>query len=367
MNKTLRILFLTGLAAIFCASCSKVEEILPESYQRNDKPFSVEKVPVEGGTITLYKVNGEESILLNLESTSLSFSVGDTLLLTATAKTGYTFINWKRDGVEKTTEPSYKFCLDGKDVDENGHVKYHFEARFGIDYAIQSIPSIDEVMPEDLIAIMGSHLNFGDNPPNLFKMSVDTTLGFYSKNPILLDYYAVDSSAPFCSHYFVVDPITGENSLPAEKPNWDYFLFHDQHRGIAQIDYKCLYLDETYNINGEDINIRVYDKANTVDSVFIMGNSSKFTAYFHQFRDRVVSIPENSPIPVPQNYPNPGSHEAMIISGEITDTGVKDVYFGIKFLAYDNPGGEGNSFSKIGDIIVFHYDFIPFGYWNPNN
>lgn len=359
-------MLITGLAAFICASCSKVEKILPEPYQRNENPFSVEKVPVEGGTITLERLVRGVPTQLNPASASLTFEVGDTLILTATPMGGFDFIAWVRDGNQYSNQPSYQFVLDGKDI-VDGKVKYHYEARFGLDYPIQSIPSIDAVMPADLIAVMGSHLHFGDNPPVLYRMNVDSVVGFYAKNPTLLDYYAVDSSAAFCSWCFVVDPVTGTNSLPAVKDYWDFFRFHDQHRGIAQVDYKCLYMDETYNISGEEINIRVFDRACTTDSVFIMGSGSEFTAYFPQFRDRVISIPENSPIPVPQNYPNPGSHEAMIMSGRITDTGVRDVYFAIKFLAYDNPGGAGYSFANIGDIIVFHYDFIPFAYWNPNN
>ncbi len=246
MNKKLRILLLTGLAALFCSSCSKLEEILPESYKRNDLPFSVEKVPVEGGTITLQKVVGESTVPLNPESTSLTFSIGDTLILTATPKSGYTFINWKRNGVEKTTNPTYKFCLEGKDIDENGRVKYHYEARFGLDYAVQVIPPIDQVMPYDLIAVMGQHLHFGDNPPLLYKMSADTILGFYAKEPTLLDYYAVDSSATFCqNNYFPNNPDYPEivTVLPTTKNNSDFFLFHDQHRCIAQVDYKCVSFD----------------------------------------------------------------------------------------------------------------------------
>ena len=40
MNKKLSLLLFTGLAAFLCASCNKVEEIFPESFQRNDNPFS---------------------------------------------------------------------------------------------------------------------------------------------------------------------------------------------------------------------------------------------------------------------------------------------------------------------------------------
>mgnify|MGYP007133711673 CR=1 FL=1 len=88
MNKTLRFLLLTGLAALVCTSCSKVESIFPESFTRNDKPFSVEKVPVNGGTITLERVTRlNDSVTqtqsLNPSDTTIRFQVGDTIILTA--------------------------------------------------------------------------------------------------------------------------------------------------------------------------------------------------------------------------------------------------------------------------------------------
>ena len=375
MNKTLRLLLLIGLAAFIYASCSKDKDFLdvPDSFERNKNPFSVEAVPQEGrDTLIFFRIKGNDSIKTQFypTDTTLKFKVGDSIILEARAKNGYTFINWVRDGNGVSNNPIYGFKLDSLDIDKSTHfVKHHYEARFGLDYALQVIPPIDSIIPKELIAIMGPHLHFGDNPPLLYKMRHDTILGFYAKGPTLLDYYAVDSTADFCRPYFIIDPNTGQDGLPTQKQNWDYFLFHDQHRCIAQIDYKCLYYDETFVINGENINICVYDKANNYDSVFIMGNSKEFTAFFHQYRDRVFYVPENSPIPIPNNYPNPGSHEAMIISGKISDddTGVEDVYFGIQFLDYDNPTDAGISFSKIGDIIIYHYDFLPFSYWKPDN
>jgi hypothetical protein len=375
MNKKLRLLFFTGLAAVFCASCSKVEELLPESYNHNGKSFSVEKVPVEGGTITLDRgrvIDSVYSIIrLNPSDTISSFKAGDTIILTATPTNGYTFINWVRNGVGISTEPIYKFCLEGKDVD-NGHVKYHYEARFGNDYAIQSIPSIDEVMPADLIAIMGPHLHFGDNPPLLYKTSINSILGFSAKKPILLDYYAVDSSSQFCQLYFPHNPEHPEivTTLPTEKNNSDFFLFHDQHRCIAQVDYKCVYVDTLLPIGSDFVELRYYDIVNTTDSVFVMGNSNYFTAYFHQHRYKQEyylspnAATYNIYMPHPVIY---GSHEAVIMSGKITNDGVEDLFFAIKFIGYDDPSGAGDRCANIGDIIVYHHDYLPFSYWNPNN
>lgn len=376
MNKTLRLLLLTGFAIVFCASCKKT--LIPESFTRNDNPFSVEAVPVEGGTITLRKVNGEETTLLNPESAT--FSIGDTLVLTATPKNGYTFINWVRDGKKLTdsdgkdvsSQPIYKFCLKEGDLDDKQRVKYHYEARFGLDYAIQSIPSIDQVMPPDLIAIMGPHLHFGDNPPLLYKTSVNSILGFSAKKPILLDYYAVDSSAQFCQLYFPNNPEHPEivTILPTEKTNSDFFLFHDQHRCIAQVDYKCVYVDTLLPIGTDFVELRYYDIVHTADSVFVMGNSNYFTAYFHQHRyEQEYYLSPNAAtynihMPHPVIY---GSHEAVIMSGKVTNDGVEDLYFAIKFTGYDDPSGAGDRCANIGDIIVYHHDYLPFSYWNPNN
>lgn len=373
MNKKLCLLFLTGLTAIFCASCNKVEEILPESFDHNGKPFSVEIVPVEGGSIVVERMTYVDSIplvqRLNPSDTTLRFQAGDTIIMTASPSSGYTFINWKRDGVEKATDLSFKFGLEEKDIDGNGKVKYHYEARFGLDYAIQSIPSIDEVMPADLIAVMGPHLHFGDNPPYLYKTNVDSILGFAQKRPTLLDYYAVDSTAFFCRNYFPNNPDHPElvTILPTVKDNSDFFLFHDQHRCIAQVDYKCLYVDTIFPII--DVELRYWDIVHTSDSVYIMGDSDYFTAYFHQHRHEQEyylspnASAYNISIPHPVLY---GSHEAVIVSGKLTDNGVEDLYFAIKFVGYDDPSGAGVRCANIGDIIVYHHDFLPFTYWNPN-
>lgn len=382
MNRiTLRLLLLTGLAAIFCASCNKDMDFLdiPDAYERIPLPFSVDTIPKDGcDSLSIYRIKIDDILnlkeKLDLTDTTTKFKQGDSIIMEAYPKNGYTFINWVRDGKGVSNNPIYGFRLDTLDIDPSTHfVKHHYEARFGLDYALQVIPPIDSVIPIELIKAMGPYLHFGDNPPTLYKMRNDTILGFYAQHPILLDYYAVDSTADVCSWCFVVDPNTGHNQLPKPRDNWDYFLFHDQHRGIAQFNYKCLYYEQSFVIGDENIDIKILDTAtidvkNTFDDVYIMGNSSGyFTAYYRQFRDRVISVPPNSPINIPSQYPNPGGHEAIILSGRITDNGVEDVHFGIMFVEYDNLDDVGISFSNVGDIVVFYYDFLPFSYWNPKN
>ena len=338
MNKKLSLLLFSGLAAFLCASCNKVEEIFPESFQRNDNPFSVEKVPAEGGTIMLQRVNGGQTTTLNPESAS--FNVGDTLILTALPKNGYTFINWKRDGVEETTKPIYKFCLEDKDI-ENGRVKYHYEARFGLDYAIQSIPSIDEVMPADLIAAMAPYLHFGDTPPK-----IDTC--FYLKDHILISRFI---------HNQDIDPTSSFSFLEGQPIDYRQhnFRWRGQHRCVADSYYYTRLVGDSLQFT-PDVYYRIYETATITDSIFIMGEGSYFTAYFPQEVKRGMEPDEQF-----SNFISDYElvrRESVIISGQITDQGVKDFHYGVRIEGYnmDSPriglvGGLPNKH----DIIIYDY------------
>ena len=332
MNITLRLLLFTGLVAIFCASCTKVEELFPEPYVRNDKPFSVEKVPVRGGTVMLERVVGGVPRQLNIESTSLTFQIGDSLILTATPKNGYSFINWVCDGKPLSDQPKYQFCLDGKDVDENGKVKYHYEARFGLDYSIQSIPSIDEVIPADLITAMGPYLHFGDTPPR-----IDSCFS-------ALDFIVLDT--------LIQNDTTEDYFFPIQPQRFDYprntFLFEGQHRCIAESHYyeRCNFVDYFYY------------SATAQDSIFIMGHDDCFTAYFKQTWKAWIH-PDLAGL---DHLRNVTRRESIILSGRVTDEGIIDFHWGMCVESYNpadypyigaNPGHSGQP--GIHDIMIFSY------------
>ncbi len=353
MTKTLRLLLLVSFAVFLCYSCTK------EKYEAKVPILYTASPEYASDSLVLYKVIhiGDSIHLEQLDTTAaLRFEVGDSLLLLATAKAGYTFINWVRDGIEVSTDPSYYFVLEGDDVDADKHyVKHHYEARFGLDYALQVIPEIHKVMPLDLLYYMDSipkavsnpdgsndtiiisALHFGDNPPLLFK----DTLGVSGSPITALEHIKSD---PFSSHSITVNEPT---------PYTDYFHFYDQHRGVVKYDYKKVYLDQSAG------NMHNYyiEYANVTDSVFVMGEAPYFTVYLTQRRHKESSIP---------TIVDYGSYEYLIISGEVTSTGFKDLYYGMKIKKYENPADAGIQCFNIDDIIIYHIDFLPFTYWDPS-
>lgn len=352
MNKKLGLLLLTGLAAIFCASCSKVEELLPESFSHNGKPFSIEKVPVEGGSITLDRGRVTDSVYsiirLNPSDTVSSFKAGDTIILTATPKNGYTFINWVRNGVGTSTNPIYKFCLEEKDLD-NGRVKHHYEARFGNDYAIQSIPSIDEVMPADLIAEMGPYLNFGDNPPQINSFSFDV---------LQIKHFIHNSDHPEIPY----DTTTMYYRRDGEfYPNKFYFEFESQHRGIFD---SCKF-ERTYeNIFGPSVDIDIIEYANTSDSIFIMGNGNDFTIYYRQSVKRRME--PSTEIPGAGNITGGLTItrvESTIITGTVSesDQSIQNFHWGFRIEGYNEEN------SAIGTTLPAIHDMFHYVEYHPNS
>lgn len=343
MNKALHFLLFTGLAAILSTSCSKDETsfLIPESYQRNEKPFSVVKIPSEGGIITLDRVTKDGDVIyvehLDPGSNSTVFSAGDSLVLTATPKNGFTFINWVRNGGDKVIiKPTYGFKLEASDLlpDKNGYVKHHYEARFGLDYALQVIPSIDEVMPADLIAAMGPYLHFGDNPPR-----IDTCFS-------ISDYLFLDT---------LIKKDPNEEYGFAEYPKkisfqYNTFLFERQHRCIAEAHYyeRCNWLDLFYYY------------ANVSDSIFIMGHDDYFTAYFHQTWKAWVT-----PGIGVDHLGNVTRRESVILSGKVGIEGIEDLHWGMRVESYNPanypyiglaPGNSGQP--GIHDIMIFSSDRI---------
>lgn len=189
--------------------------------------------------------------------------------------------------------------------------------------------------------IYKSALHFGDNPPDLFKVENDKNIGFAGTPIVRLLYLPSDPNYEWTM-------TTGQ-----PMPYTEYLRITDQHRGVAKLDYKRVYMDVTYG----DLHQYYIEYAN-VDEVFIMGEDPYFTIYFTQKR-----IKENSADP--NNESDYKSKEYVVISGEMTSTGIKDYYFGMMILGFDRPGYYGNGYN-IDDIDLIHIDYLPFTYWEPS-
>ena len=215
-----------------------------------------------------------------------------------------------------------------------------------IDYMVQTIPDIHALFKDhvDLIDAMDTLLHFGDTPPLLSKLIEDTTdqhkdtvLGFCNDSLVLKHYHKSDPNAFYPG--------------PPELVRGTYqFLFNNQHRGVASLHFTSINHD-----NGPDDHY--IESASRRDSVFIMGEKPYFTVYFFQQlkKDLVVSGYH------PQDV---GARQAFIISGEVTDNGIKDLFVGFKVYGYDIPTSAGIGALSIGDIVVYYRDFMPFTYWD---
>lgn len=225
-----------------------------------------------------------------------------------------------------------------------------------IDYALQVIPDIHDVMPTDLIKAMDSiptgntlpngqpeiisALHFGDNPPTLYKDS----LGFVQGEGEVIR-----------KKVFIPSDSTKIFSLMQNSEVFhaiDWFRFYDQHRGIAKFDFKHVNEDH-YNTTGS----YYIEYANVIDSVFIMGENPYFTAFFTLKR-----LNENS-----YGLDHRDSSEYFIISGKVTAQGVKELYYGVKIKGYDHPTSPGYDSMNYNDIAVFYIDNLPFTYWDPSH
>ena len=375
MNKAFRILLFIGLAIIFCVSCSKVESLIPENYEReNDSiPFSVEAVPAEGcDSITLYLVSNGDTIpkrlfrmepdktldLGSLENNNTNdttlfiggheVTCGDSLILTAWKKNGYTFINWVRDGkivtdsdgndISANSVYGFKLTRDDFKVNDKSYtiINHHFEARFGLDYMIQMIPPIDSIIPLELIAAMGSNLHFGDTPPK-----IEVCFNVLKDHLFLDTIYGRDLTDGYGSDFVFPKPIFyNEHNV---------FEFGGQHRCVAESHYyeRGNYADQLYYY------------ATVEDSIFIMGHDTCFTAYFHQTWKTwgVHGIGIDYLLDVTRR-------ESVVLSGKVTDDGIADFHWGMLAESYtpaDYPyigiAGWGGQ-PDINDILVFHSDTI---------
>ena len=337
MNKVLRLLLFSGLAALFFTSCSKDMDYLdiPDGYARIDSlPFSLVPVPKEGcDSLFLYRIKKDDILKEKLDATdmTLQFHKGDSIILEAYPKSGYTFINWVRDGRGVSNDPIFGFKLDSLDIDTSKHfVKHHYEARFGLDYALQVIPPIDSVIPIELIRVMGPHLHFGDNPPKIESFSFDS---------LHLVRFIHNSDHPEIPY----NPQTMYYQVDGQWYTTQFqFEYMGQHRGVYDSCYYVRNYGPLEFPNPQDFTLPplvsyLSERATTNDSIFIMGNGNDFTIYYHQTIHRNL----DPYIPSIAGYLNGGIDltwdGSFIVSGTITDQGISDFHFGFRVERYNKP------------------------------
>lgn len=210
---------------------------------------------------------------------------------------------------------------------------------------VQAIPDIHEIFKDhvDLIEVMDTLLHFGDTPPKLSKLIVDASE------------HHKDTLLGFCNNYLDRKKYIKKRPetifSPSDTIYGTYqFLFDNQHRGVSSLRFRCTNHDEGPNNH-------FYEDAKLNDSVFIMGTDPWFTVYYYQNRKKHLVV--NGFVPN-----DPGAKEAVILSGKVTENGVRDFYIGIKVYDYDDPSVAGMGGFDIGDIVVYHKDFLPFTYWD---
>lgn len=145
----------------------------------------------------------------------------------------------------------------------------------------QEIPFITDCLPADLLDLFGEeYVYFGDQPP-----VVD--MEFKS----LHEYVATNLEPPFA-------PQSGQLS-----PVLHYHKF--RHQYLQLLDYVSMSSEETY--------------CRVISPVYMTGRDTCFTVYFHE-----TTNTEGSP------------EHAVVMSGTLTDEGIKDFRYGYKILKYND-------------------------------
>ena len=143
------------------------------------------------------------------------------------------------------------------------------------------IPFITDYLPEDLRIMFGEeNVHFGDQPP-----VVD--MEFKSQH----EYVATNLQPPFAPQVGQLSPIT------------HYHKLNQQYLQVAK--YVSMSSEETY--------------CKVISPVYLTGRGNNFTVYFHE---------------TPQTEGSP--EHAVLISGTLTATGIKDFMYGYKIMKYND-------------------------------
>lgn len=200
-----------------------------------------------------------------------------------------------------------------------------------MDYALQVIPDIHEVMPLDLIMAMDSaHLYFGDNPPVI-------TTPFYIDSLYLTAFI----------HNTDYNPNSPYFKESASYENRFSYAFFGQHRGVAEkYSYVRDYRYEPY------LGTYFHEYANVNNDIFIMGEAPYFTAYFNQVVKREVG--NESMIPYITDY-EIEMNESIILSGKVTPQGIEQFRMGMRVegYSYTSPQQGISGLPEIHDMFIY--------------
>ena len=145
----------------------------------------------------------------------------------------------------------------------------------------QDIPFITDYLPEDLLNLFGEeNVFFGDQPPKV-------DMEFES----LHQYVATNLQPPFAPQSGQLSPIT------------HYHKINQQYLQIA--DYISMTSEETC--------------CKVISPVYLTGRGNDFTVYYHE---------------APQTDGHP--EHAVLFSGTLTHTGVRNLRYGYKILKYND-------------------------------
>ena len=145
----------------------------------------------------------------------------------------------------------------------------------------QDIPFITDYLPEDLLNLFGEeNVFFGDQPPKV-------DMEFES----LHQYVATNLQPPFAPQSGQLSPIT------------HYHKINQQYLQIA--DYISMTSEENY--------------CKVISPVYLTGRGNDFTVYYHE---------------APQTEGHP--EHAVLFSGTLTHTGVRNLRYGYKILKYND-------------------------------
>ena len=145
----------------------------------------------------------------------------------------------------------------------------------------QEIPFITEYLPPDLLELFGEeHVYFGDQPP-----VVD--MEFKS----IHEYVGTNLVPPYAPQSGQLSPVVHYHKL--------------QHQFQQITEYVCMSSGET--------------QCKLISPVYMTGRDSCFTAYFHE-----TTSTEGTP------------EHAVLLSGKLTDVGIKDLRYGYKILKYND-------------------------------